>query len=46
MVVEESGVCIVGATVHVVREQGLGQHITQSTPCDAWAYDGGPFSGT
>jgi hypothetical protein len=41
MVVEESGVCIVGATVHVVRGQGLGQHITQSTPCDAWAYDGG-----
>jgi hypothetical protein len=41
MVVDESGVCIVGATVRVVRGQGLGQEITQSTPCDAWAYDGG-----
>jgi len=41
MVVTESGVCIVGATVTVVKGQGLGQSITQRTPCDAWAYDGG-----
>jgi hypothetical protein len=41
MVVNGSGVCIVGATVEVVRGQGLGQSITQATPCDAWAYDGG-----
>lgn len=41
MVVDESGVCIPGATVTVVRGQRLGQHITQTTPCDAWAYDGG-----
>jgi hypothetical protein len=41
MVVDETGVCIVGATVQVVRGQGLGQSITQTTPCDAWAYDGG-----
>jgi hypothetical protein len=41
MVVEDSGVCIVGATVTVVRGQGLGQSIKQTTPCDAWAYDGG-----
>jgi hypothetical protein len=41
MVVDEAGVCIVGATVQVVRGQSLGQSITQTTPCDAWAYDGG-----
>jgi hypothetical protein len=41
MVVDESGVCIVGATVQVVRGQGVGQSVKQTTPCDAWAYDGG-----
>ena len=41
MVVDETGVCIVGATVQVVRGRELGQSITQTTPCDAWAYDGG-----
>ena len=41
MVVDETGVCIVDATVQVVRGQGVGQSITQTTPCDAWAYDGG-----
>ena len=41
MVVDESGVCIVGATVQVVHGQGVGQSITQVTPCDAWSYDGG-----
>ena len=41
MVVDESGVCIPGATATVVRGQGLGQSIKQTTPCNAWAYDGG-----
>ena len=41
MVVGPSGVCIEGATVQVVGGQGLGQSITQTTPCDAWAYGGG-----
>ena len=41
MVVAESGVCIVGATVTVVKGQGLGQAITQTTPCDAWGYGNG-----
>jgi len=41
MVVDESGVCIVGATVQVVNGQGVGQSNTQVTPCDAWSYDGG-----
>ena len=41
MVVDDTGVCIPGATVTVVKGQGLGQSITQRTPCDAWAYDGG-----
>jgi hypothetical protein len=41
MVGDETGLCIVGATGEVVRGQGFGQTITQTTPCDAWAYDGG-----
>jgi len=41
MVIADSGVCIDGATVTVVRGQALGRSITQTTPCDAWAYDGG-----
>jgi hypothetical protein len=41
MVVEDSGICIEGATVTVVRGQGVGQSSTQTTPCDAWSYDGG-----
>jgi len=46
MVVDESGLCIVGATATVVRGQAVGQSITQTTPCNAWAYDGGfDFSG-
>ena len=35
-VVDESGVCIVDATVQVVRGQGVGPSITQKTPCNAW----------
>jgi Carboxypeptidase regulatory-like domain len=41
MVIDETGACIVGATVEVVRGQSLGQSITQTTPCGAWDYDGG-----
>ena len=41
MVIDSTGVCVVGATVEVVRGQGLGQSLTQTTPCDAWGYDGG-----
>ena len=46
-VVDESGVCIEGATVQVVRGQRLGTIITQTTPCDAWSYgdDGVIFIG-
>jgi hypothetical protein len=39
MVVDEAGLCIVGATIEVV--DGAGHAVTQTTPCDAWAYDGG-----
>ena len=45
MVVDGTGMCIVGASVQVVRGHGLGQSITQTTPCDAWAYDGGVVFG-
>ena len=41
MVVDEGGACIAGATVQVVAGQAVGQSLTQMTPCDAWAYDGG-----
>jgi hypothetical protein len=41
LVVNDAGVCIAGASATVVRGQGLGQSAKQSTPCDAWAYDGG-----
>ena len=41
MAVDEYGLCIVGATVQVMRGQGLGQNVTQRTPCGAWDYDGG-----
>jgi hypothetical protein len=41
MVVENSGICIVGATVTVVRGQGLGRSVEQTTPCDAWGYGAG-----
>ena len=43
MVVDESGICIEGATATVVGGQAVGQTIAQTTPCDAWAYDGGFF---
>lgn len=41
MVVEDSGICIVDATVTVVRGQRVGETIKQETPCDAWGYGGG-----
>jgi hypothetical protein len=41
MVVEDSGVCIAGATITVVAGQRAGQSIKQTTPCDAWAISGG-----
>jgi hypothetical protein len=40
-VVDGSGGCIDGGTVEVVGGQRLGERITQETPCDVWAYDGG-----
>lgn len=41
MAVDESGMCIVDATATVVRGQGLGRSMQQTTPCAAWDYDGG-----
>ena len=41
MVVDESGGCIAGATVRVVRGQALGREVAQVTPCDAWGYGNG-----
>ena len=41
MVIGQSGVCIEGATVSVVRGQALGKSARQETPCDVWAYAGG-----
>ena len=41
MVLDDSGGCIEGATIQIVRAEGAGEAIPQSTPCDAWGYDGG-----
>lgn len=41
MVIEDNGVCIVGATVTVVGGQALGLSVVQKTPCDAWGYGAG-----
>lgn len=43
MVVDGSGVCIPEATVRVLAGQRAGDTITQTTPCNAWGYDGGFF---
>lgn len=43
MVVDESGVCIDGATIQVVRGQSAGLSVPQTTPCAVWDYDGGVF---
>lgn len=41
MIVKESGVCIEGATVRVVRGQRAGESRTQATPCATWDIEGG-----
>lgn len=41
MVIEDNGICIVGATVKVVGGQALGLSVEQKTPCDAWGYGAG-----
>ena len=41
MIVNESGVCIEGATVRVVRGQRAGESRMQTTPCAVWDIEGG-----
>jgi hypothetical protein len=41
MVLDPSGPCIPDATIRVVSGQRAGEIVTQKTPCDAWADDGG-----
>ena len=41
MIVKESGVCIEGATVRVVRGQRAGESRMQTTPCATWDSEGG-----
>ena len=41
MVIGDSGVCIDGATIQIVRAEGAGEPIPQKTPCGAWDDDGG-----
>jgi len=41
MVVEDSGNCLDGATIQVVRGQSAGLSVQQTTPCDVWDADGG-----
>jgi len=40
-VVEDSGVCIAGATVRIVEGPGEGRYTPQRYPCDAWSYGDG-----
>jgi hypothetical protein len=42
MVLEETGACIPGATIEVVRGQAVGRRLTQETPCGYWD-DGAGF---
>ena len=41
MVIGDSGACIDGATIQIVRAEGPGEPIPQKTPCGAWDDDGG-----
>ena len=41
MVISETGGCLEGATIQVVRAEGAGEPIPQKTPCGAWDDDGG-----
>lgn len=41
MVLGESGACILGATVQVIRGEQVGKSTTQATPCDAWGVEPG-----
>ena len=38
---DNSGVCLEGATIQIVRAQGAGEPVPQQTPCDAWGDYGG-----
>lgn len=40
-VVDESGVCILGATVEIVSGPGAGREAVQETICNAWDYAAG-----
>ena len=40
-VVDETGVCIDGATIQVVSGQRAGLSVPQTTPCTVWDYEGG-----
>jgi hypothetical protein len=41
MMIGESGACIDGATIQIVRAEGAGESIPQRAPCGAWDDDGG-----
>jgi hypothetical protein len=41
LIIDETGACIVGASVQVLDGQRAGESMTQETPCDAWGYSGG-----
>ena len=41
MVIGDSGGCIDGATIQIVRAEGAGEPIPQKTPCGVWDDDGG-----
>jgi hypothetical protein len=38
MVIDQSGICILGATIEVTSGQAAGQRATQTDGCDAWDF--------
>jgi len=41
LVIEDTGACIIGASVRVLDGQRAGERKLQETPCDVWGYSGG-----
>ena len=41
MVLQETGVCIPGASIEIVSGQRAGERVVQKTPCNAWGEEGG-----
>jgi len=45
LVVDQSGICIAGATIYVMSGPAAGETFVQDSDCDAWSYSGGVLFG-